>query len=299
MNKIKFPFAMAGIIMVFGCSNPITTPSEEVHASITKLDKKVAVKPHRFGGWYCPDNLNGFPPVDLRNWHQVPVIEGRMPTKEETRTEKSLIYVDKSQYPSVKAFDIKLPQLASYFCEQSNRIETIIVIQAFTVENDTILGYRFLNGGNGSAHWNDVEFNFNPSADSSAKKFVTYDLEINALQDSIWQVITDKGYSELFERCFKENQYYQPNWRFNTNVNFFYKGNETQTSAYADLLYGSFYIQNNYEDYAEKILLLEDPKTKKTTLKIVCGPFNLDYEVQQDIVQKWALKVKSLVEGGC
>ena len=39
-------------------------------------------EPHKYGGWYCPDNLNGFPAVDINNWENVPIVNGRMATKD-------------------------------------------------------------------------------------------------------------------------------------------------------------------------------------------------------------------------
>ena len=63
-------------------------------------------EPHKYGGWYCPDNLNGFPAVDISNWESVPVVNGRMATKEETHNGISLIFVDDLKYPNAKALDI-------------------------------------------------------------------------------------------------------------------------------------------------------------------------------------------------
>ena len=74
------------------------------------------VEPHKYGGWYCPDNLNGFPAVDIHNWEDVPVINGRMPTQDETQTEASLIFIDIEKYPNAKPLDLKMPQLGYSLC---------------------------------------------------------------------------------------------------------------------------------------------------------------------------------------
>jgi hypothetical protein len=42
-------------------------------------------------GWYCPDNTKMFPPVDIKSWNKVPVVNGRLPTFEETQNGTSLI----------------------------------------------------------------------------------------------------------------------------------------------------------------------------------------------------------------
>src|SRR5690554_6516080 len=57
-------------------------------------------KAHNFGGWYCPDNLKGFPAVDLNEWSTVPVVDNRFPSKEETQNGNSLIYVDTNEFPN-------------------------------------------------------------------------------------------------------------------------------------------------------------------------------------------------------
>lgn len=51
----------------------------------------VHVSPHNYGGWYCPDNLRGFPAEDIADWNNVPVVNGRMPTEAETRDGRSLM----------------------------------------------------------------------------------------------------------------------------------------------------------------------------------------------------------------
>ena len=47
------------------------TPTEETKAPTEKADV------HRYGGWYCPDNLGGFPPVDVASLDAVPVVHER------------------------------------------------------------------------------------------------------------------------------------------------------------------------------------------------------------------------------
>ena len=116
------------------------------------------VEPHKYGGWYCPDNLNGFPAVDINNWEDVPVINGRMPTQDETQTEASLIFIDIEKYPNAKPLDLKMPQLARFYNNHSRKEEIVIVIQAINVSNDSVVGFRYLNGGNGSARFNEVNF---------------------------------------------------------------------------------------------------------------------------------------------
>ena len=52
-------------------------PGENHQDDVTSSAASV---PHQYGGWYCPDNLGGFPAVDILDWNDVPVVNGRMAT---------------------------------------------------------------------------------------------------------------------------------------------------------------------------------------------------------------------------
>lgn len=103
-------------------------------------EETVKSEPHRYGGWYCPDNLNGFPPVDINNWKNVPVVNGRLPTKEETQNGTSLIFVDMEKYPEAKPLDMKMPQLARFYNHNVQREDIVIIIQVINVSNDSVVG---------------------------------------------------------------------------------------------------------------------------------------------------------------
>ena len=70
------------------------------------------------------------------------------------------------------------------------------------------------------------------------------------------------------------------------------------TSAYANELFGNYYVQNDYDSlsFTEKFLVFENEETKSTQLEIVCGPFIDDYETQKQLLKNWAQKVKELSE---
>lgn len=117
-------------------------------------------------GWFCPDNIKGFPPVDIKLWNRVPVVNGRLPTFEETENGTSLIYYDINKTPDAKAYDTTLPKLASFFCPATKKEETVIVIQIVQTKKETVVGYRFLTGGNGTQDFRDFHF----LTDSEIKK---------------------------------------------------------------------------------------------------------------------------------
>jgi len=262
-------------------------------------NEKTKSEPHRYGGWYCPDNLNGFPAIDINNWKSVPVVNGRLATKEETRNGSSLIFIDKSKYPNAKVLDIEMPKLASFYNASSKRDDLIIVIQAINVDNDSIVGFRFLNGGNGSARLKEVKF----LSDNEIKmipdsRFISLTINIKATQGEVWEILTKPENVKTLQPIFDERNILKPDWRKMSNVNYHYQTNGMLTSSYANKLFGNFYIQNDYEhlQYNEKFLLLENEQTKTTELKIVCGPYGDDFETQKNILNNWAEKVKELSE---
>ncbi len=278
--------------------NNKTVDNKDVEVSNQK-NETIKTEPHRYGGWYCPDNLNGFPPVDITNWENVPVINGRMATKEETQNGTSLIFVDTLKYPNAKALDIVLPKLASLYNEYSKREDLIIVIQAINVDNDSIVGFRYLNGGNGSARLKEVRFlTDNEIVMIPATRFVSLNIIIKATQDVIWEVLTKPENAETLQPIFDKDNQLKTDWRKTSNVNYHYPNTGILTSSYANKLFGNFYIQNDYDylRYNEKFLLLENEQTKNTELKIVCGPYGDDFVTQKSIINNWAQKVKELSE---
>lgn len=284
------------LIAIVGCTTAENQPAQEKQKEETTQNPT-----HKYGGWYCPDNLNGFPPVNIKDWKNVLVINGRLPTEEEAKSEKSLIFVDTKVYPEAKAMGIKLPKIAKFYNDYSKKTEIIIVIQAIEIEGDSIVGFRYLNGGNGSAHYKEVTFiSENEVANISDAQFVSFDMNINASDDKVWEVMTQSKFTTKLQSVFDIKNYLTKEWKTKSNINYNYTNVKNMTSEYADKLFGCWYIQNDYlidsVGYVEKFLLLRDEKTNQTQLKIVCGPFNQDFETQQFVLQQWSKKVKELSE---
>lgn len=257
--------------------------------------------PHTYGGWYCPDNLNGFPAVDIMDWQNVPVVNGRLATEEETQSEASLIFVDTEKYPYAHPLKMEMPRLAKFYNRNSEKSETIIVIQAVNISHDSIVGFRYLNGGNGSARLNEVRFlSENEIQKITPSNFVALDIKIDATQKEIWPILTGPQYSKQLQTAFDPENKLGSAWTMTSKVNFLYPKRGSVTAEYANMLFGNQYIQIDFESdnsqYVEKFLLLTDEETNTTNLKIVCGPYADDFEAQKDILFNWAQKVKELSE---
>lgn len=284
------------LIFLFGCTNAENQPTKEKENDNNKTETT-----HNYGGWYCPDNLNGFPAVDLKDWKNVPVVIGRLPTEAEARNGSSLILVDTKAYPSAKAMNMELPKLATFYNQNTKKKEVIIVIQAIEVESDSIVGFRYLNGGNGSAHFSEVTFiTENEVANIADARFVSFDITINASYDKVWEVMTKPKYTNELQPIFDKENSLSKDWKASTNINFHYANKDERTSKYDELLFGNLYLQNDYlikgVSYVEKFLLLYNEETNQTTIKVACGPYNQDFETQQTILNEWTKKVKELSE---
>jgi len=258
-------------------------------------------KPHKYGGWYCPDNLNGFPAVDIENWESVSVVNGRMATLEETLNGTSLIFIDNQKYPNAIPLEMKMPKLAKFNNIHSGKRELIIIIQALNISNDSIVGFRYLNGGNGSARLNEVTL----LSDDEIKKiplsqFVNFKIKIDAKSAKIWEVLTKDGYSKPLQAIFDEKNILETDWEKSSKVNFKYLKAGLITSEFSGNVWGNKYIQIDCElgdyQYVEKFMIQENQKTNTTEFQIVCGPYGDDFENQKTILKKWAQKVKEMSE---
>ena len=98
---------------------------------------------------------------------------------------------------------------------------------------------------------------------------------------------------------FENSSAFSPLNKENTVMNFNFAPSETMTNAFGELLFGCYYIQNDYlieqESYVEKFLLVENEDENYTELKITCGPYaTKDYEKQKILLEHWANTVKKL-----
>ncbi|MGV6860714.1 MAG: hypothetical protein ACWA41_03030 [Putridiphycobacter sp.] len=302
MLKIHLSLSLlTSILILSSCQQKNISQPTKV-ATETNLKYTVQEKPtHNYGGWYCPDNLNGFPPVNLEDWKTVPVVKDRMPTKEETQNGTSLIFVDQEKHPDAEPLDIQLPALARYYCHSSQKEELVIIIQAFQIDQDSIVGFRYLNGGNGSSYLHEVSFvGENDSTLPTTSKFISEKITIKSNQEKVWEILTSPMYTKKLQPIFDPKGQLETGWENQSKVNYKLLTNSKTTAEYADQLFGNYYIQLDYlvegQPYVEKFLLLQNPEKTETELKVVIGPHQNDYNSQHKIIKSWMEKVKVLSE---
>lgn len=286
---------IASVVVFVACAqveNEPETNTVEPEEKVIQVAEKRHHQPHAFGGWYCPDNLLGFPPVDIKELHKVPVVEGRLPTEEETRYGKSLMYIDTREYPEARPLDIELPQLATIHSEHNKMDELIIVIQAVVIGKDTIVGYRFPNGGNGSAWYDQVSFLDNNEVENlGSKPFVYETVKINATTTEIWHAFASTAYAQNLGERFNKQDFINAEWTNHAMARLEYTLPGERAKGSISNLFGNLYLHIDYDlngfHYSEKILVVEDPTAGISTVHLVAGPYRSDIETFRSDWQTW------------
>jgi hypothetical protein len=299
-----------GLLSFFSCDNlehstdkgnNIATETKQLSAESEPQKENERREPHKYGGWYCPDNLYGFPVVDFSDWADVPVVNGRMATQEDTWNGSSLMFIDMAKYPDAKPMDITTPKLARYFNEYSQNDELIIVIQAVTVENDSVVGFRYINGGNGSARFNEVEFLTDSEVENlKSSRFISQTIAIDAKAKDIYKVITDSIYAKRLGEGFYEKAIYESDWSRDSKVVVKDATGVVLRTGRLTAVWPSLYIQIDYNfdgaNYVEKLFLSSDEKGENTELILVAGPFNDNFNEQKESWNSWCHTLKVLSE---
>ena len=142
-GKMKYLLLLFISASSHACAQDKTENTAESSALVNPVEPVKNESLHPYGGWYCPDNLSNFPPVNAADFSKIEVISDRLPSLEETRNGKALMYLDPAKYPSAKALDLALPRLAKYYSANTRQEELVIIIQAVMAEQDTVVGFRF------------------------------------------------------------------------------------------------------------------------------------------------------------
>lgn len=302
MKQMLLSSLLINLIFLTSCDqnvSSITTSADTIFSE--EPQKSNRPDQHPYGGWYCPDNVLGFPAVNIEELDKVPVVKDRLPTREETQNGTSLIYIDQAKFPDARPLEIHLPQLARYYNGHTKKNELVILIQALVVNQDSIVGFRYLNGGNGSAWLDEVSFLTDQEVGNlGSTPFVSLSSSIDAGREEIWKIITDPRNDMTLGKMFDESESNETDWRKSSNVNLKYAADGVVPDGIMTSHWENMYIQVDYDlngsHYVEKFLLLESPQTKKTEFHLVTGPFKKDFEAQKSSWEDWLEKVIVLSE---
>ncbi|MCH2215096.1 MAG: hypothetical protein MK086_08005 [Flavobacteriales bacterium] len=285
MNILKNTFIFFGAIAVISsCSGQVARDQDKQQKSEQSLASAKTKTAHNFGGWYCPDNLGGFPPVDISNLKSVQVVQDRLPTLEEARNGTSLMYIDTVEYPNARPLDIPLPQLAKYYSVHSNKKEIVIVIQAVVIGTDTVVGFRFPSGGNGSSWYSEVEF-FDENMEIESSPFVFIDTLVSGTQEEIWNSFVKTTYANELGEKFDKKEYFEGKWVDNITTQLSYNEGDNRGIGLIMNMYGALYAQIDYiidgKDYTEKIFFMTQPGKGSTKVQVSAGPAPLHFEKEK------------------
>lgn len=299
-NRIIFILAMISLSSLLSCKQTQKdNPIEDTQVVKIEASEQRTRGHHSYGGWYCPDNVGGFPPVDIQELSKVPIVVGRMPTEEETRNGRSLMYFDPTIHLDARPLDIALPKVASIHSNERNRDELIIVIQAVVAGTDTIVGYRFPNGGNGSAWYDQVRFLSDSEVDAlGPSPFVHLNKKLNSSKADIWKAICTTEYAKVLSNRFSKAELFRSEWNENVDEFLDYASNEYRAQGFINSFWGNLYIQIDY-DYNgiqryEKILVTENQDDKTVELNIVSGPHPKDLKEQYVYWISWIDEVTAM-----
>jgi hypothetical protein len=269
--------------------------------AVNEVKKPAHRELHKYSGWYCPDNLRGFPPIDIQNFEQVSVIRDRLPTKEETRTGASLMFFDPTEFPNATPLDIKLPSVAKIYSFQSNMEELVIVIQAVVSGKDTVVGFRYPNGGNGTSCFQEVTF----LSDNEVKKigpapFVYVSTEIAASKQEIWNAITQTKYMKDLAVKFDKAAFFESDWNNESSTKLNFNAFGMKARGVVSSLWGNLYIHIDYDtnDFhsSEKMLVFANEKNDSAYIHFVSGPHPSGFEQENEKWKNWLAEVKGLSE---
>ncbi len=285
--------ACASLLLFFSACSEQDGIQDSTEETINKHTKEATaeVEPHRYGGWYCPDNF-GFVPVDIQNLDEVPAIADRLPAEEELQNNMSLINVDTDKYPDAHALEMDLPRIAKIYSHGTGMEELIIVIQAIVVSEDTVVGYRFPNGGNGSARIGEVSFLSEEEVDAYGSQPFFYSSRIvHASKEDIWRAFSTTDYFKQLGNKFVQQAFFSSEWNSGSQVRLESVSEDERAIGYAGMVFGNAYLQIDYDrngfHYSEKLLMIENHEENTTELFFASGPYPEDFERQKSKLDEW------------
>lgn len=304
-EKLLLPSLIIAFAFISSCEQKeiVDQPEDATveQPETTESTKGNYAEQHPYGGWYCPDNFGGFPPVDVQDLDQVPVVNDRLPTEEETRNGTSLMFFDQTEYPDARPLEMELPRLARIYSKHSEMDELIIVIQAAVAGNDTVVGFRYPSGGNGTAWFGQVTFLSDEESNAiGPAPFVYLESEISASKEKIWKAITSTSYAKNLGKKFDEKAFFDADWTEESHVQLNLEADGVRATGFVASVWGNLYLQIDYDNngvhFSEKMLVAEKPMGHRAELHIVSGPYPNDIEAQQAVWANWLEEVIALSE---
>ena len=97
-------------------------------------------------------------PIEPSAWDSVPVTRGRLATEADIRSGCAVFSLEGGEEPDAAPLAVAIPALAVLRDEQAQDDVIIAAIQAERSFEKRLIGYRFLNGGNGICTLGELEW---------------------------------------------------------------------------------------------------------------------------------------------
>jgi hypothetical protein len=97
-------------------------------------------------------------PIEPSAWDSVPVTRGRLATEADVRAGCAVFCLAGAEEPDAAPLDVLVPALAVLRDEQAQSGVIVVAIQAERSFEKQLVGYRFLNGGNGICTLGELEW---------------------------------------------------------------------------------------------------------------------------------------------
>lgn len=239
--------------------------------------------------------------MDIQDLDKIPVVRDRLPTMEETSNGTSLMYVDPQEYPDARPLAMRLPRVARMVSPQNGITERVIVIQAIVVGQDTVVGYRFPSGGNGTARFREVTFLSDQDVKALGPAPMVYlHTDIKASKQTIWKAMTRTEYLRALAETFNKKEFFSSEWKEGSEVRLHDEKNGEKATGIVATVFGNVYLHIDYNrdgvHSTEKLLLLENREAGTTELHLVSGPHQGDIRARTTVWEEWIGQVKQACE---
>ena len=181
------------------------------------------------------------------------------------------------------------------------RIYIIIIIQAVVVQNDSVVGFRYPNGGNGTAWLDEVTFLSDLEVgEARSTPFVYVKSNLKASKQDIWKAFTSTKYAKQLGEKFLKKSFFESDWSDASETHLVAESFGTKAKGVVTSVWGNLYLQIDYEDngthFSQKMLVIENKTENTAELHFVSGPYPDDIEAQRIVWGEWLQKVEGLSE---
>jgi hypothetical protein len=94
-------------------------------------------------------------PIEIDKWDETPYLAHRVATEKDVIEGTATFYISGAN--NHKQIDIKLPSMAILIDQDTHEELKVIIIQAEQADDRQLIGYRFIDGGNGVCTMDEVK----------------------------------------------------------------------------------------------------------------------------------------------